>query len=65
VSYIRNAETEIAAFLKRRADDILNLELTIRLFDENRIVDVITALEMVSIDHRIIRFYVSEFHDIF
>ncbi|KAH0945001.1 hypothetical protein HN011_003354 [Eciton burchellii] len=49
VSYIRNAETEIAAFLKRRADDILNLELTIRLFDENRIVDVITALEMEAV----------------
>jgi len=52
VSIIRNTETQIAAFLKRRADDISNLQFTIRLFDENRIIDVITALEMVSIDHR-------------
>ncbi|XP_011352287.1 dynein regulatory complex subunit 7 [Ooceraea biroi] len=44
VSCIRGAETEVAAFIKRRADENSNLQLTISLFDENRIVETIAEL---------------------
>ncbi|KYN17744.1 hypothetical protein ALC57_09957, partial [Trachymyrmex cornetzi] len=38
---IRDAEEDIAAFLRRRADENLNPQLTVSLFDKNRIAETI------------------------
>ncbi|XP_014480246.1 PREDICTED: dynein regulatory complex subunit 7 [Dinoponera quadriceps] len=45
-SRIKDTESEVASFLKRRADEKLNLQLTISLFDRDRVVDTaVTKLE--------------------
>lgn len=49
VSCIRDAETDIVAFLKRRADENSILQLTISLFDENRAVETIAKLGMETV----------------
>lgn len=40
---VKDAETEIMEFLKRRSDENLNLQLSISLFDRNQIVETIST----------------------
>ncbi|XP_032674658.1 dynein regulatory complex subunit 7-like [Odontomachus brunneus] len=40
VSRIRDAESDVASFLKRRADENLNLQLTVSLYNRDRAVDI-------------------------
>ncbi|KYN37462.1 hypothetical protein ALC56_08175 [Trachymyrmex septentrionalis] len=46
---IRNAEDDIAAFLRRRADENLNPQLTVSLFDKNRIAETTIELDTKGI----------------
>lgn len=48
--HIRDAETDIVAFLRKRADENLNPQLTVSLYDENRTAETITELDTVFID---------------
>ncbi|XP_028050974.2 dynein regulatory complex subunit 7 [Monomorium pharaonis] len=43
--HIRDVETDIAAFLRKRADENLNPQLTVSLFDENRIAKTTEDLD--------------------
>ncbi|XP_025156088.1 dynein regulatory complex subunit 7, partial [Harpegnathos saltator] len=51
MSCIRDAESEVASFLKERADENLNLQLTVSLFDRDRAVDI-AAVELGTEDPR-------------
>lgn len=48
VLHIRDVETDVAAFLRRRADENLNPQLTVSLFDINRTAETITELEKTT-----------------
>jgi len=50
ILYIRDAEADIAAFLRRRSDENLNPQLIISLFDRNRTAKII-ELDAVFINH--------------
>jgi len=50
ISRIRNTETEIATFLKKRVDENINPQLTISLFDKNRAVKTAAELGTVFIN---------------
>lgn len=51
IVYVRDAETEIMEFLKRRIDENSNLQLVISLFDKNRIAETTSAESEVVFTH--------------
>lgn len=49
MSRIRDAENEVASFLKKRADENLSLQLTVSLFGSARTVDDISTAKLGTV----------------
>lgn len=65
ILHIRDAEEDIAAFLRRRADENLNPQLTISLFDRNRIAETTIELDTVFINDLIKFVLINQSHNLF